>query len=414
MIRIICTAILGLVMFFPVANAEEKSLNIISCRSGTVTMLSASAEVTVYSYDFKGIDQGAKGDKTWDNFTHRCMGITRIMGGETLAKGYCKYMDPDGDFFMVAYDGLMGDKPLPWEFIQGTGKWKGIKGGGTTIGITRGKPIVEGTYQGCIEITGKYELPKYSSELELGNILMKAHEAKQKIPVVSAHNPNLDVKGAYRVQKAYVEQRLSRDQIAGFKAGLCTKAAQKSFGLYAPAAGVLFASGKNTVSPIIEKSAFKRLLVETEIGFMVAKPITQPLKDVSELYGYIQTVMPVIELPDVGFAGKPRGVDIIAGNVASAQFIAGKEREFRGIDLNSIFVTLTLDGEVVNIGRGTDSMEDQWKAALWLINNIVEQGWKIEPGQIFITGALPKAIPGKPGKYVADFERLGKISFEIK
>jgi len=35
---------------------------------------------------------------------------------------------------------------------------------------------------------------------------------------------------------------------------------------------------------------------------------------------------------------------------------------------------------------------------LRLINTIVQQGWKIEPGQIIITGALPKAIPGKPGK----------------
>lgn len=251
-------------------------------------------------------------------------------------------------------------------------------------------------------------------DFELADILMKAHKANQKIPVVSIHNPNLDVNSAYRVQKAYVEQRLSQDQIAGFKAGVCTKATQKNFGLNAPAAGVLFASGKNTGSPIIERSAFKTLLIETEIGFMVTKAITQPLKDVAELYEYIQTVMPVIELPDAGFAGKVRGVDLIAANVAAAQFIVGKEREFRGLDLNNISATLVLDGEVVNKGKGVDAMGDQWKTALWLINTTVEQGWKIEPGQILITGALPKPIPGKPGKYVADFEKLGKISFEVK
>jgi len=27
------------------------------------------------------------------------MGVSRIECGESLAKGYCKYMDPDGDFF---------------------------------------------------------------------------------------------------------------------------------------------------------------------------------------------------------------------------------------------------------------------------------------------------------------------------
>ena len=211
-----------------------------------------------------------------------------------------------------------------------------------------------------------------------------------------------------------MDQRLAQDQIAGFKAGFCSEAAQKSFGLNAPAAGVLFASGKKMGFPLIERSAFKNLLVETEIGFLMGKSIAQPLKDISELYGNIQAVMPVMELPDAGFAEKARGVDIIAANVASAKFIAGKEREFKGLDLNNIFVTLSLEGQEVNKGKGADAMGDQWKALLWLINTMVEQGWKIEPGQILITGALPKAVPGKPGKYVADFGKLGKISFEVK
>jgi hypothetical protein len=38
--------------------------------------------------------------------------------------------------------------------------------------------------------------------------------------------------------------------------------------------------------------------------------------------------MPVIELPDAGFAEKASGVDIIAANTASAKFIAGKEVYF--------------------------------------------------------------------------------------
>ena len=149
------------VTFLPVANAEEKPMNLISCRSGTVTMLSASKELTIYSYDIKGIDLGAKGDKTFENFTHRCVGVSAIKGGggERLTKGYCKYMDPDGDFFIVSWDGPIGKEPLPFDVIHGTGKWKGIKGSGTVIPITRGKPIAKGTFQMCIEVTGTYELP---------------------------------------------------------------------------------------------------------------------------------------------------------------------------------------------------------------------------------------------------------------
>ncbi|MGD8524511.1 MAG: hypothetical protein PVF56_25425 [Desulfobacterales bacterium] len=160
MIRLIATCLVVMVLLIPAAHAEEKSFSIISCRSGTSTMLSASKELTVFSYDFKGINIGIDGDKTFENFTHRCMGVSRIEGDEYTTTGFCKYLDPDGDFFIVAYDGLAGPKPLPWEFVQGTGKWKGVKGTGTAQTITRGKPIAEGTFQYCSKITGTYELPQ--------------------------------------------------------------------------------------------------------------------------------------------------------------------------------------------------------------------------------------------------------------
>ncbi len=159
MIRSIFICFLGLVLLIPLANAEEKPVKILSCRSGDVSILSASKELTVLSYEIKGIDQGIDGDTTFENFTHKCIGMQRIGGGETWSSGYCKYMDPDGGYFIVDWNDLSGDKPLPWKFIYGTGKWKGIKGSGTAQGITRGKPIEEGTMQFCTKINGMYELP---------------------------------------------------------------------------------------------------------------------------------------------------------------------------------------------------------------------------------------------------------------
>ncbi|MGH7806673.1 MAG: hypothetical protein ACRENT_01110 [Thermodesulfobacteriota bacterium] len=90
------------------------------------------------------------------------------------------------------------------------------------------------------------------------------------------------------------------------------------------------------------------------------------------------------------------------------------ERAFNSTVLNKATVTLTFDGQVINQGKGADALGDQWKAALWLANAIVKQGWKIEPGQMLITGVLGKMIPGKEGKYVADCGILGKIFFEVK
>ena len=105
---------------------------------------------------------------------------------------------------------------------------------------------------------------------------------------------------------------------------------------------------------------------------------------------------------------------MIAANVAAAQFITGSERSFMGLELKDVSVTLTLEGEVINEGKGSDALGDPWNVLLWMANKTLDQGWKIEPGQIIITGALGKVIPGKVGKYVADFGELGEISFEIR
>jgi 2-keto-4-pentenoate hydratase len=75
--------------------------------------------------------------------------------------------------------------------------------------------------------------------------------------------------------------------------------------------------------------------------------------------------------------------------------------------------TLKRNGEAINRGKGTDALGGQWKAALRLVNTMVKQGWKIEPGQIIITGALGRMVPGKPGNYIADYGPLGTITFKI-
>jgi 2-keto-4-pentenoate hydratase len=250
----------------------------------------------------------------------------------------------------------------------------------------------------------------------MSDVLIRAYQTNQEIPVLSTQYPDLDVKTAYSVQKAYVEQRLKEDQIVGYKVGITSEALQKRFGFDAPAAGVLLASGMKSGSPVIEISEFKRLVIETEIGFLVGKPITGRLENVSEFQECIQGVLPAIELPDLGFEDmeKLKGVDIIAANVSAVQFIAGRERPFTGLELKDVSVSLTLDGEVINEGKGSDAMGDPWYSFLWTANRTLEQGWKIEPGQIFITGALGQVIPGKAGKYVADFGELGEISFEIR
>lgn len=253
---------------------------------------------------------------------------------------------------------------------------------------------------------------------EMADSLIKAYAEKQPPPVLSQTNPNLDVKTAYQVQKAYVQWRMTKDKVAGFKAGLTTEAAQKAFGVKFPLAGILYNSGKLEGSPVVDGKALPGLAIETEIGFVIGQSISRPLRDVQELQQMVSTVMPAIELPAAGFAAENwkavKGVDLIAVNVGAAKFIVGTPRPHLGRNLNQVNVSLSYNGQVLYQGKGVEALGDQWKAALWLINSVVEQGYKAEPGHILITGALGKMVPGKPGQYVADYGDFGKISFEIK
>jgi 2-keto-4-pentenoate hydratase len=251
---------------------------------------------------------------------------------------------------------------------------------------------------------------------EMANSLIKAIVEKQPTPVLSESEPDLDPKTAYEVQKVYVQWRLAKDRVAGFKAGLTTENAQKMFGVNFPLTGILYDSGKLEGSSVVDTTALRALLIETEIGFVIAQSINQPLQSAQELQQKVSAVMPAIELPGSGFAEMKvvKAVDLIAANVGAAKFIVGTLRSHQGVNLNEVNVTLFYNGQTLYQGKGVEALGDQWKAALWIVNSVLEQGYRVEPGHILITGALGNIVLGKPGQYVADYGDFGKISFEVK
>ena len=155
----------GLAMFIPVAQAEQP-FDITDHFYATVTILSASPELTIFQSDVKGIVRDNLENKTFDNLTSHCLRIARISAGKLTGTTFSKSTDSDGDFFIT---GSTSDAvpaaavESTWKFLSGTGKWKGITGGGKGkfIFMTRGKQqISPTTFQGYLRMTGTYELPK--------------------------------------------------------------------------------------------------------------------------------------------------------------------------------------------------------------------------------------------------------------
>ena len=149
--------VFGLFISISLAEAQQP-YDITECYSFTFTTLSESEDSTFLGMDAKAIVRSNDENKLFDNCTIHCVGIRRVVGGKTDAHGYFKYMDPNGDFFIM--EGMVLEGEIVMKFFSGIGKWKGIKGEGRIKIITRGKPIIPGTAQVCYRHTGTFELPQ--------------------------------------------------------------------------------------------------------------------------------------------------------------------------------------------------------------------------------------------------------------
>jgi hypothetical protein len=99
-------------------------------------------------------------NKTFDNAVVHCEGVQRGQGPDRSGYGLCKIVGADGDliiaetpYSLLAYD---------MKFLEGTGKWKGIKGTlrfqGFAVRSKPGKGAMPNTYQGCDRQKGSFEL----------------------------------------------------------------------------------------------------------------------------------------------------------------------------------------------------------------------------------------------------------------
>ncbi len=157
MIRSINVILLSLFLFANFAHAKE-SYNKTNCWSGDVTVLFASEELVIYSYDVKGVSRSNDESKAFDNWAFQFVGTTKVESGKHSGQYYGMYLSPDGD--IVIGEGDRNGDEATWKFINGTGKWKGVTGEGTGKLVQNTKPIAKGTTQGCGISTGTFQLPK--------------------------------------------------------------------------------------------------------------------------------------------------------------------------------------------------------------------------------------------------------------
>lgn len=264
--------------------------------------------------------------------------------------------------------------------------------------------------------SGSWALDSESAARKLFNAAAGNHP----FPVLSAEYPDMTLSDSYDIQKLYVLKRLGNLRPAGFKAGLTNEATMQRFGASTALAAPLFPGGgiQGGDKPVlVKRSDFGSLMLETEIAFILGSPILEALKNEEDLRARVTAIAPAVELPDLSFADMKilKVTDIAATAISSRSWILGNKVPLSSApDLNALVPILGLNGIEVNRGKGSDALGNQWKAALWLINRMISEGWTMAEGDILLTGALGAMLPALPGEYIYSIEPLGTLRFTVK
>jgi hypothetical protein len=131
------------------------------CRAGTLNVLAKGDDLFIVGIEQRGILQSRSDKKLFDNWTQRCVGSVATIAGKRSGEGYCRNVEPaTGDFVIVQWkQDEQRQGAGTYRYIHGTGKWKGISGGGTYEVAAPTRPVDENTYQNCINTKGTVLIP---------------------------------------------------------------------------------------------------------------------------------------------------------------------------------------------------------------------------------------------------------------
>ena len=224
----------------------------------------------------------------------------------------------------------------------------------------------------------------------------------------------LDPDSAYDLQTG-LNAALGRTAI-GWKIGCTNPWAQQLTGTDEPFFGRMHEETTFTSPADLSGVALASPIVEPEIAFRIDTDLTPDdapftLPQVLEATA---ALAPAIEVVDCRFEGgwSPTLSETIVDNGVHGCFVAGSwHADWTGINRPKLRVAVTVNGEPVTDGVGSNALDDPASALVWLANRVTGRGGTLRAGDVVTTGNIANAaVHAKPGDHaVCDFGPLGRV-----
>lgn len=257
-----------------------------------------------------------------------------------------------------------------------------------------------------------------ADQIERAAELLKAARIDNKVidGIPETFRPN-SLDEAYAVQDRFVE--ILGWDVGGWFCACTNPAIQKILSLNEPYYARLFTDYIFASPATLSALDYPPIVLECEFGFRLGKnlPAQAEPHTRAEVEAAISEVCPTIEVVAGHLKDWPNQDvwSVIADNGTDGALVHGTgTRDWRGLDLVNMQVTLQVNGKTVRAGTGANVLGDPLKAFVWLANARSRDGGGLKAGDIHNTGTATDIHWIEPGdEVVARFDGLGSVYLKV-
>jgi 2-keto-4-pentenoate hydratase len=224
-----------------------------------------------------------------------------------------------------------------------------------------------------------------------------------------------DLDEAYRVQTLLMAERETDDNpLVGHKVGLTSQAVRAQLGVDQPDFGILLADMELRGGAVIDLRRLIQPKIEAEIAFVLADDVDSLDRDA--VLAAVEYAAPALEIVDSRIRDWRIGLfDTVADNASSGLYLLSDDAvDPREIDLREVEMTMTVDGELVSTGRGSDCLGDPVEALVWVARTAAAQGRPLRAGEVVLSGALGPMVTLRAGtEIVAEITGVGRVAATV-
>ena len=249
------------------------------------------------------------------------------------------------------------------------------------------------------------------------------HRARKPLDLMLQPFAPQTISEAYAVQ-AGLMRRLAetRGPTAGYKIAYTSAVARELTGVQQPCYGRIPASMVYDSPAAANSREYVGVGIECEVAVMLGKdlpvsgaPFTR--KSIAEYIEWLAASFEVLDRREApSLDGQMPEICGIVVNISNGGAVLGERiTDWQGIDLAASRGTMSVNGELVGEGVGSDVMGHPLEPLAWLANALAAEGVSMEQGTLVLTGTFASPVTVNPGDETSiHIDGLGEARLSVQ